>query len=255
MLFQSKLPISFWGDCPLTATYLLNRIPSRTLQNKSPCEVLYCKTPNYSHLRAFGCFAYANVPIPQRDKLKPRAPSCVFLGYPFAKKGYKLYDLASKRCFVSRDVVFHGTYFPFATSSDITSGSSTFSFPPPIVPFSDHQNSGHTFLSHLVHLFPLILNFFLLVPAMLLLLLLTPHLLYLFLLHPSILIFHILLFLPLHNLISTEDLEGNTPLLLIPKTMCVSYLLFLDLLPLLPVWNLNLFFILKLPQFQLGRMP
>ncbi|XP_019238625.1 PREDICTED: uncharacterized protein LOC109218705 [Nicotiana attenuata] len=130
LLFQSKLPVSFWGDCLLTATYLLNRIPSRILQNKSPYEVLYGKTPTYSH-----------VPIPQRDKLKPRAIPCVFLGYPFAKKGYKLYDLASKKCFVSRDV-FHETCFPFATPS--TPVSPTSLFPPPTIPASDDQDPGIT---------------------------------------------------------------------------------------------------------------
>lgn len=114
----------------------------------------------------------------------------------------------------------------------------------------------HTSLSQLVHLFPLLLPLFLLVPAIVLLFLLTRHILSLFLLHPSILIFQsLLMFLPLHNLISRDDLEDNTPLILISKTMSVTYLPFLDLLPLLPVWNLNLFFILKLPQFQLGRMP
>lgn len=44
----------------------------------------------------------------------------MFLGYPFAKKGYKLYNLHTKQCFISGDVVFHEHHFPF---------SSDFSFP------------------------------------------------------------------------------------------------------------------------------
>lgn len=72
LLFQSHLPIRFWGDCLLTATYLINRFPSPILNNQSPFELFYNKAPLYSHLKAFRCLCYSTVPIPHRDKLSPR---------------------------------------------------------------------------------------------------------------------------------------------------------------------------------------
>lgn len=36
LLFQSNLPIKFWGDCLVTTTLLINRFPSRILGNVSP---------------------------------------------------------------------------------------------------------------------------------------------------------------------------------------------------------------------------
>ena len=42
---------------------------------------------------------------------------CVFLGYPFGVKGYKVYDLSTKLVFISGDVIFHEDIFLFASEN------------------------------------------------------------------------------------------------------------------------------------------
>ena len=37
----------------------------------------------------------------------------IFIGYPFSKKGYRIYDIESKTIHVSRDVLFYEHIFPF----------------------------------------------------------------------------------------------------------------------------------------------
>lgn len=120
LLFQSKLPTKFWGEGILTAAHLINRTPSPLLDGKTPYELLYGAAPKYDDLRIFGCLAYAHNQKRGGDKFASRSRKCLFVGYPFGKRGWSLFDLETEEIFVSRDVVFAENEFPyisFASSS------------------------------------------------------------------------------------------------------------------------------------------
>lgn len=59
--FQKNIPIKFWGQCVLSAVYLINRMPNTVICNQTPYERLFGKKPNLSHLRVLGCLAYAEI--------------------------------------------------------------------------------------------------------------------------------------------------------------------------------------------------
>ncbi|PWA96217.1 hypothetical protein CTI12_AA041970 [Artemisia annua] len=151
--FQANIPIHLWGYCLITATYLINRLPCKPLNQKSPYELLYKTPPPLDHLKVFGCQASAHQ-HPQ-DKFEPRAKPCVFIGYPTTQKGYLLYDVTTQKTFVSRHVRFNESVFPFqnkpsktspstsstSTPSDFTHHQSPQSLTPePSISQSDHSN-------------------------------------------------------------------------------------------------------------------
>lgn len=103
---HAGLPKCLWGECILAATYLINLLPTPVLEWETPYERLMGKKPNYDHLRVIGCLCYASGTKNPTDKFEGRGIRSILVGYPYAQKGYKLYDLEKKRLFVSRDVVF-----------------------------------------------------------------------------------------------------------------------------------------------------
>ncbi|KAG7599611.1 Integrase catalytic core [Arabidopsis suecica] len=119
LMFQSCIPLEFWGDCIMSAVFLINRLPSVLLLNKSPFELLHNKVPDYSLLKVFGCLCYQSTSTHQRHKFESRARTCVFLGYPAGYKGYKLLDLETNSIHVSRHVVFFEAIYPFADKKHI----------------------------------------------------------------------------------------------------------------------------------------
>jgi transposase InsO family protein len=55
MLFNAKLPSSFWVDAFTTAVHIVNPLPTHVLNGKTPFELLYNQPPNYTTFRTFGC--------------------------------------------------------------------------------------------------------------------------------------------------------------------------------------------------------
>ncbi|CAL5421419.1 unnamed protein product [Camellia sinensis] len=129
IMFYMHVPKYLWGEAILTASYLINRMPTKVLTYKTPFDCLKTFFPDtrlFSDLPAkvFGCTAYVHVPSQFRSKLDPRAIKCVFLGYSSNQKGYKCFDPQTKKFHVSMDVSFVETksYFPNNSLQGETSG-------------------------------------------------------------------------------------------------------------------------------------
>ena len=71
--------------------------------DKSPYKLLHKQIPSYSHVKVFNCLCFSSTIAHNRSNFNPKAKQCVFFGCSFAVKGYKLLDLSTNTCFISRD--------------------------------------------------------------------------------------------------------------------------------------------------------
>jgi hypothetical protein len=150
LLFQSKLPSSYWSYAILHAVFLINRITTPMLQHQSPFQVLYNKLPNISSFKVFGCLCCASSLQAHRTKLHSRARKSIFLGYRSGYKGFNLLDMHSRDIFVSRHVIFHEHILPYPSNSD----SITFQWEY----FSSVSDTSHSTSSDIIHVPPVIIN-------------------------------------------------------------------------------------------------
>ena len=114
MLCESNLPKRFWAEALATAVYLRNRSPTKAVIGMTPIESWSGEKPSVDHLKVFGCVCYAHIPKDERKKLDSKARESIFLGYGKEKKGYRLYDVATKKVFYSRDVIFNEEKFNYS---------------------------------------------------------------------------------------------------------------------------------------------
>jgi len=118
------MPLFYWPYTFQAATYLINRMPTSTLKNKTPFELLFNQNPNYMKLKQFGCLCYPLSRPYNTHKLQTKAVSCVFVGYSLTQNAYLCLDLLSRKIYHSRHVLFDETVFPMAQTNPCPSEKS-----------------------------------------------------------------------------------------------------------------------------------
>lgn len=110
MFFDSKVPKFLWPEAIATSVYLINRLPTKILNMKTPLQTLstLAKVPEplTLPLKIFGCSVYVHVPKHETNKFSACAIKCVFLGYGINQKGYRCFDPSSRKIITSMNCNF-----------------------------------------------------------------------------------------------------------------------------------------------------
>ncbi|XP_022681836.1 uncharacterized protein LOC111257069 [Setaria italica] len=105
LLKQRGMPAVLWGEVVVMAIYILNRSPTKTLDGRMPYEPWHGRKPAVSHLRVFGCLAFAKE-LGHISKLDNSSTPGVFIGYVEGLKAYRILDPETQCVRIARDVVF-----------------------------------------------------------------------------------------------------------------------------------------------------
>jgi len=114
MIVKANLPISFWWGALLTAAYILNRVPSKSVPF-TLYELWTGDKPNLKFLRSWGSVAYVHTTSHLNGKLGLRGKKCIFIRYSKHSKGYvflREHDDGSVMKIKSRDANFLDQEFP-----------------------------------------------------------------------------------------------------------------------------------------------
>ena len=68
MLKGKNLPNEFWAEAVNTAVYILNRSPTKAVQNMTPYEAWFKRKPQVNNLKVFGCVCYYHIPAENRKE-------------------------------------------------------------------------------------------------------------------------------------------------------------------------------------------
>ena len=116
-MFHSNVPLYLWVESFSTACYLINRLPSLVLDEKSLYETLYDHPPSFSIFHTFDCLCFLFLSDYMPHKLSLRSILCVFICYSHLHKGFRCLDKKTNRVYISRHVQFFEEYFPYASAS------------------------------------------------------------------------------------------------------------------------------------------
>ena len=96
------------GDALLTAAYILNRVPSKSI-SKTPYELWTCRRPDLSYMHLWGTTGFVHSNSHGYEKLGPKANKYIFNRYSDESKGYVTLGVQPDGTVIeigSQDVVF-----------------------------------------------------------------------------------------------------------------------------------------------------
>ena len=110
ILDSSGAPLELWGEAVLVACHIRNRLPSHSINDKTPHEAWTGKKLTVGHIRKWRCKVYRHINKTGRKKLDKKSMMGFLVGYE-AGNIYCIYHPTTKEFKVSRDVIFSENQF------------------------------------------------------------------------------------------------------------------------------------------------
>ena len=119
LMIESHVPKFLWPEALVTATYLVNHLPTRAIDLKTPIQALskFHKLPSILTLEphVFGCSVVVHIPKMERSKMDSCTEKCVFVGYGINQHGYRCYSPSKRHIFTTMNCDFLETEYFYNT--------------------------------------------------------------------------------------------------------------------------------------------
>nr|GEW50857.1 ribonuclease H-like domain-containing protein [Tanacetum cinerariifolium] len=92
MLADLLLPIPFWAEAVNTACYVQNRVLVTKPHNKTPFELLHCRTPSIGFMRPFGCPVTILNTLDSLGKFEGKVDEGFLVGYFVSSKAFRVFN-------------------------------------------------------------------------------------------------------------------------------------------------------------------
>ena len=143
MLNDKKLPNDYCVKFVVVAIHILNISPTKAVRNINSDEGWFHRKPNVSHLKVFGCIAYALVDENNQGKMDKKSEKCIFIGYSNESNGYRLNNPKTKKLIIRRDVIFYESSYWNWNESSMNKKVKNTSQGVNLDPFSSREPSSH----------------------------------------------------------------------------------------------------------------
>nr|GEU97486.1 putative ribonuclease H-like domain-containing protein [Tanacetum cinerariifolium] len=97
MLVDSLLPITFWVEAVNTACYVLNRALVTKTHNKTPYELLNCRSPRLDFMRPFGSFVTILNTLDLLGKFEGKADEGFLVWYSVTSKAFRVFNTKTRK--------------------------------------------------------------------------------------------------------------------------------------------------------------
>ncbi|KAE8667516.1 hypothetical protein F3Y22_tig00112402pilonHSYRG00171 [Hibiscus syriacus] len=97
---------SFRAEDIVTSVKLSNSLATKAVNGKTPLKAWSGFKLSVEHLKVFGSVCFSHIPANLRSKLDETDLKGIFIGYPSQSKGYRVFNLETKKILVTIDVTF-----------------------------------------------------------------------------------------------------------------------------------------------------
>ena len=102
LMHEKGLLEEYWAKATNIVVFLLNRLPTKDVDRKTPFEAWYGFKPNMKNLKIFGCLCFTHVLQIKRDKLEKKAKPSIFIGKSTLSKAYRIFQPRSRKIIIVR---------------------------------------------------------------------------------------------------------------------------------------------------------